>query len=418
MAAIVNMAVQSFLIILLSFLTASVLYHLALAASFLLIRRKTLPQAPPRTRFAIVVPAHNEELLIDKFCKNILQADYPSSMREIFIIADNCSDRTAEICSSYPVTILRRFNKTDTGKGYALKWAFEQIDMSAFDAVLILDADTTVEPLILQNLNTMIANGSEAIQCYIKVPNRHESWFTQLIYVSRTINNMLYHFAKYKLGLSAYLMGTGMCFKTSLLQEQSWTAFTLSEDWEYFAKLIGLGKKIDFAVGAVVLQQESRSLKQATTQRLRWSKGRFYVIKNLGLKLLFRGLRNRNWTMVDASLALLFPNWSLQINLILVAFCVSLILPSSGFKSASIILTLAMLGGQGIILLIGVALAGEVWPVFKAILIAPLFLVWKFMIDFVSMTGIYRGEKWIRTERHIPNDEPESIERAKSIRQK
>ncbi len=418
MATFVNIIVQSFLIILIAYLAVSVLYHLALAASYLLVRRKAQTPAQPRTRFAIVVPAHNEELLIDKFCKNILQVDYPASMREVYIIADNCSDRTAEICSSYPVTVLRRFNKADTGKGYALKWAFEQIDMSAFDAVLILDADTTVEPAILQNLNTMISHGSEAIQCYIKVPNRHESWFTQLIYVSRTINNMLYHFAKYKLGLSAYLMGTGMCFKTSLLQEQAWTAFTLSEDWEYFAKLIGLGKKIDFAVGAVVLQQESRSLKQATTQRLRWSKGRFYVIKNLGLNLLFRGLRDRNWTMVDASLALLFPNWSLQINLILVAFCVSLVLPPSVVKSASIILSLAMLGAQGIILLIGMALAGDVWQVFKAILIAPLFLVWKFMIDFVSMTGIYRGKKWIRTERHIPNNESEKIESAKSIRQK
>ncbi len=418
MAGIVNIVVQGFLIILIAYLTASVLYNLALAAAYLLIRRKTQPPAQVRTRFAIVVPAHNEELLIDKFCNNILQTDYPSSMREIYIIADNCTDKTADICSSYPLTVLRRFNKTDIGKGYALKWAFEHIDMSVFDAVLILDADTTVEPSILQNLNTMISQGSEAIQCYIKVPNRHESWFTQLIYVSRTINNLLYHFAKYKLGLSSYLMGTGMCFKTSLLREQTWSAFTLSEDWEYFAKLIGLGKKIDFAVGAVVLQQESRSLKQATTQRLRWSKGRFYVIKNLGLNLLFRGLRTRNWIMVDASLALLFPNWSLQINLILVALCISLVIPSSIVKSASLILSIGMLGGQGIILIIGMALAGEVWHVLKAILIAPLFLVWKFTIDFVSMTGIYRGKEWIRTARHIPKNEAGEIESTKSIRQK
>ena len=77
-----------------------------------------------------------------------------------------------------------------------------------------------------------------------------------------------------------------------------------------------------------------------------------------------------------------------------------------------------MLGGQGIILIIGMALAGEVWHVLKAILIAPLFLVWKFTIDFVSMTGIYRGKEWIRTARHIPKNEAGEIESTKSIRQK
>jgi cellulose synthase/poly-beta-1,6-N-acetylglucosamine synthase-like glycosyltransferase len=250
----------------------------------------------------------------------------------------------------------------------------------------------------------MLNKGSQAIQCYIKVPNRAESWFTQLIYVSRTINNLLYHYAKYKMGLSSYLMGSGMCFRTSLLKEQAWTAFTLSEDWEYFAKLIEQGKKVDFAIRAVVLQQESRSLRQATTQRLRWSKGRFYVIKNIGLNLLVKGLRTQNRIMADASLALLFPNWSLQINLILLALMASVMLPVSAFKSAALMLSLGMLGAQGLILMLGIYLSGDYWAVFKAILIAPLFLVWKFAIDFVSMTGIYRGKKWIRTERHIPKE--------------
>lgn len=409
MIEIVGVIVKIILSLLFIYLSASVLYHLALAAAFLLIKEPKQTAAQARTRFAIIVPAHNEELLISRFCQNLLTIDYPDSMREIFIIADNCNDRTSEMCRTYPVNVLCRFDNENTGKGYALKWAFENVDLDKFDAVLILDADTTVEPSILQELNTMITNGSEAIQCYIKVPNRNESWFTQLIYVSRTINNLLYHAAKYKMGLSSYLMGTGMCFRTSLLKEQAWTAFTLSEDWEYFAKLIEQGKKIDFATRGVVLQQESRSLKQATTQRLRWSKGRFYVIKNLGMNLLVQGLRTKNRIMSDASLSLLFPNWSLQINLIIVALFTSLMLPSSAFKSLSIILSLGMLSAQGLILLIGMMLAGDFWRVFKAILIAPLFLVWKFVIDFVSMTGIYRGKKWIRTERHIPHEESKDV---------
>ena len=108
--------------------------------------------------------------------------------------------------------------------------------------------------------------------------------------------------------------------------------------------------------------------------------------------------------MADASLALLFPNWSLQINLILLTLVMSLMLPVSTFKSAALILCLGMLGTQGIILVLGVFLAGQYRRVLMAILAAPLFLVWKLAIDFVSMTGIYRGKKWIRTERHVPDE--------------
>jgi cellulose synthase/poly-beta-1,6-N-acetylglucosamine synthase-like glycosyltransferase len=396
--------IELILLTLLVYTLGSVCYHLVLALTYFVTREPEQTISDKHNKFAIIVPAHNEELLISKTCENLLNIDYPSSRQEIYVIADNCTDKTVEICSALPVTVMSRRDEKNAGKGYALKWAFEQVDIEKFDAVLILDADTTVKPNILTEINAMLNDGSQAIQCYIKIPNRAESWFTQLIFVSRTINNLLYHYAKYKLGLSSYLMGSGMCFRTTLLKEQTWSAFTLSEDWEYFAKLIEQGKSVDFAVRAEVLQQESRSLKQATTQRLRWSKGKFYVVRHLGMNLLTKGIRSRNWTMADASLSLLLPNWSMQINLILLTLAMSLMLPISTFKAAALILCICMLGAQGIILMMGVFLAGDYWRVFKAILVAPLFLVWKFTIDFVSMTGIYRGKEWIRTERHVPDE--------------
>lgn len=364
-------------------------------------------------RFAIVVPAHNEEMLISGTLENHLRIKYPEHLWAIFIVADNCTDRTAEIAASYPVKVLTRKDTVRIGKGFALGWALEQIELDQFDAVLIVDADTTVAPSILSELNRMLNMGEQAVQCYIKVPNRDESWFTQLIYVSRTVNDQLYHHAKYKLGLSSYLMGTGMCFKTELLKVKKWTAFTIGEDWEYFAQLIEQGIKIGFATKAIVLQQESNSLRQATTQRLRWSKGRSYVVKHLGINLLIRGLRTKNWIMADASLALLFPNWSLQINLILITFVISLLLKASTFKTISIGLSLGMIGAQCIVLILGIYLSGNFWAVFKAILVAPIFLVWKLIIDLLSITGIYQGKKWIRTERHLPKKTEKKIEEEK-----
>lgn len=388
---------------LLLYVAAATIYQVALAIVYMAVKEKKDGPSRNVSRFAVLVPAHDEELLIAGTIENYLRIDYPESKRDFFIIADNCTDKTAELAAGYPVTVLTRKDTERIGKGFALEWALEQIPLDRFDAVLVLDADTTADPAILSELDTLLLKGEQAIQCYIEVPNRNESWFTQLIYVSRTINDRLYHHAKYKLGLSSYLMGSGMCFSAELLKRKKWTAFTLSEDWEYYALLIEEGGKIGFAANAVVMQQESRSLKQATSQRLRWSSGRFYVVKSLGLRLLAKGLAQRNMVMADASLALLFPNWSLQINLILIGLAFSLFLPASAFKTTAVATGLGMLGAQGFILLIGVYLAGAYWQVFKAVLVAPLFLVWKFGIDFLSMTGLYRGKKWIRTARHVPD---------------
>ena len=386
------------------YLALAGLYHLWLAIAYFLTKDPESSTSQRLNSFAIVIPAHNEELLISRTCESLLSVNYPQELREIFIIADNSTDRTEDICLSYPVKVLARNDKVKAGKGYALEWAMEQIRLEDYDAVLIVDADTMVKPSILTELNKMLNQGEQAIQCYIEVPNRSETWFTQLIYLSRTINDLLYHYSKYKLGLSSYLMGTGMCFTSSLLQEKRWTAFTLSEDWEYFAMLIEQGHRIGFAVNAVVLQQESNSLKQATSQRLRWASGRFYVVNNLGIKLFLKGLFRRDLIMADASLSLLFPNWSLQINLIILTLAASLILPASPFKAVSIALCLGLLAIQGFLVIAGIILSGSSWEMVKAVLISPLFLLWKLIIDLLCMTRLYRGTKWIRTERHLPTE--------------
>jgi hypothetical protein len=106
--------------------------------------------------------------------------------------------------------------------------------------------------------------------------------------------------------------------------------------------------------------------------------------------------------MADASLALLFPNWSLQINMIFLTLAGLILIPSSLFRSISISFCLGLLAIQGMLVMAGIFLSGSSWATFKAVLISPLFLIWKLMIDFLCLSGIYRGKKWIRTARHLP----------------
>lgn len=389
-----------FLVSLTLFLLLATLYLLMLALAYLIVPAPLPGPDRPLNKFAILVPAHNEELLIENLCESLLQIDYPKGYFEVFVTADNCSDRTVEVCRKYPIQVMERFEPDKRGKGQALAWALRNLDLNRFDAVLIVDADNYVDTDILYELSRMLNSCEQAIQCYNAVGNRDDSWFTQLLYVSRLIGNEFYHEAKYRLGLSSYLMGNGLCFQAKLLQRKGWTAFTAGEDWEYYAQLIEDNVKVAFADKAKVYHQESRSLNQATSQRLRWSSGRFRIAKTLGIQLFLKGIRERNLRKVDASLPLLFPNYSLQVSLSVGTLGLALLLPSSGVKNVVVVTALSLIACQFLLFLAGAVAAGSSGKVFRAVLYVPVFLIWKSVIDILCFTGLYRGRRWVRTRRH------------------
>jgi len=396
-------------IVLVIYLTGAMAYLLVLAAAYFIIPEPKRIESSKLNRFAILVPAHDEELLISCLCESFLKINYPRDLYEIFIIADNCDDKTAEICNSFPVNVLVRNDPSHTGKGFAINWTLKKVPLAKFDAIFMVDADNIVDSQILEQLNLMINQGEIAIQCYNTVGNRSDSWFTELLFVSRTIGNLLYHHAKYKLGLSSYLMGNGICFKSHLLQEKGWTAFSAGEDWEYYAQLIECRIKIGFAKDAKVFHQESKSLNQATSQRLRWSSGRFLVLRKFGIWLFWKGIIMHDLFTLDASLPLIFPNYSLQLNLTLLALILVSLLPSSDLRLFLLATGLLLVFGQVLLFLAGVYLTKSYMKVFKAMLHAPVFLFWKAIIDFLSLTRIYRGGKWIRTERHISSTKTKTL---------
>jgi len=399
------MVLTSILIILVIYLAATTAYLVGLAAAYYFTKKEKddVKTADSIHRFAILVPAHNEEMLVSNICKSLSELQYPKEIYEVYVIADNCMDNTVEICRAYPVNILIRKDDTKLGKGYAIDFGLKCLTLDSYDAVLIIDADNFVDENLLVELNKLLNRGEQAIQCYNTVGNRDESWFTQLLYVSRTINNVLYHFSKYRLGLSSYLMGNGICFSTRLLKKRGWTAFSIGEDWEYYAQLLDDGIRIAFAVHAKVYHQESKSLDQATSQRLRWSSGRFYVAKKLGLRLLLKGFRRLDLLLIDGSLPLLLPNYSLLLNLSLITFIAVLVINLPAGKHAMLFTLSAVLAGQFALLWLGIFLSGKAIKVLKALFFVPFFLIWKMAIDFISFTGIYRGRKWVRTQRHISN---------------
>ena len=121
---------------------------------FVLTLFSARPRVPGRpadsTRFVVVIPAHNEELGVAGTVESVLRADYPSERRRVLVVADNCSDATAERAEQAGARVLVRHDAERRGKGYALAAAFEQVLQDPdVDAVVVVDADTEVTPNLL-----------------------------------------------------------------------------------------------------------------------------------------------------------------------------------------------------------------------------------------------------------------------------
>lgn len=379
--------------------TLYIVYTVLLIVCNILRDEKELSESEPTSRFRVVIPAHNEEMYIERILHSLKRQKYPDALYELVVVADNCTDRTAEIAKFNGAVVLERTDEFLRGKGHALGWAFNRLRVGDQDAFFIVDADSIVSENVLSVLDKMIRGGEKIIQCCNGVANPEDSWFTRLMDVSRTIGNQLILPAKQKLGLSSYLMGNGMCFRSDIIMEYGWKAFSVGEDWEYYAKLIHSGEKVAFARTAEVSHQESDSLQQATSQRLRWSSGRFQIAWKYGMKLLLNGIKERNLVKADASFPLIFPNPSLSMNITFLLILASGINYFVFDKHLSFFVWFLMLAvTQVTIFIYGAMFTHNRMNNVLSIFVSPVFLLWKMGIDLLSLVGIGR-DGWVPTKR-------------------
>lgn len=384
-------------------LTMCVSYLLALAGVYFFVPDARIPRVPPGKRFSVLIPAHNEELIIATSLQSWLQVDYPKEKFQLHVIADNCTDRTIEIARGLGAFVWDRQDYANRGKGQALAWALQTVDLARADTVVIVDADTTVDPDYLKIMNDRLVRGGKVIQGYDGVMNPYESAMTCLMQVTNVMKNLLFNYAKSKLGLSVQLMGTGMCLDKEVLKQIGWKAFSIGEDGEQFAHLAKAGIQVEFEPRAKVFAQEASSFGQAYTQRVRWSAGRMQLT-GLGVHLLVDGVRQRNVHLVDAALTFLLPNYAMLANLTMGCLILVALVDVPG-KTILAIWFGALLFGQVLYLLLGIVLAKPSKKVLLSLVFAPAFLAWKVMIDLVSIAHL-RQSTWVRTRRESSTIDP------------
>lgn len=351
-------------------------------------------------KFAIVVPAHNEEKIIAKTIYSLSGLIYPKKNYDVFVIADNCTDNTAKLARSLGANVLERFNKKKKGKGYALRWAFDKLlEEKEYDAVIVVDADSLISGNYLEVMNYYLENNSRVIQSSDLVLPQPENWSIE----STRIGFMLYNYVKplgrKVLNLNMGLRGNGMCFRSDVLKEVPWQAWSLTEDVEYGLILLLNGIRIDFAPEATVLAQMPVEPKNAESQRSRWEIGRFQIIHKYTFKFLFLAIKKRSASFFDVFVDLVTPPFVNMMLLVVVLFFTAMLLWSMGFVSLIHFVMWGILVAVGVAyLFIGLYVGGADKNLYKSLMHLPVYIYWKLKV-YGRVLKKGKESKWIKTER-------------------
>lgn len=369
-------------------------YLLMLTVAGFLYRHPRLDRAANQHRFAILVPAHDEERALPALLASIRAQSYPAAHYDVFVVADNCTDATAAVARAEGAAVFERQDAVNQGKGYALQWLLTQVEgqEAVYGAYVLLDADCTISSNFLEVMNARLQGGSRVIQAYYgALPS------SQAIASLRSAALVLKHLVRPKgravLGLPCGLFGTGMVFHRDIITRHGWAAFTLAEDAEYQMDLVGNDVFVAFEPRAVVWSRMPESFRAARSQNARWEKGRMQMARRKGLPLLRRGIAQRRWTPVDAVLEQLMPPLSASL------LAAGVLLPFGwALRSGRVRVT----SGTALLTIVahvflGLISARAPLRMYFAFLFAPVFMAWK---TTVYLTAFLPGASpWIRTSR-------------------
>lgn len=379
-------------------LSAVHVYLLALVAAAARAGRgetdRRLPGDP--LKMVVLVPAHDEELTIESSVSSLVRQDYPAGSRRVVVIADNCTDRTAELAERAGADVWVRVDPDNRGKGQALAWALEQLWRTSTDAdaVLMVDADCSSTPNLLAAVDARMRRGASVVQVDDRVARPGESQAAARRWAGFALRHAVRANGKSKVGLSSGLFGTGMAFRTEVLRSRPWESFSITEDAEFHIQLIEAGHHVVFAAEAAVESAMPSSEAAAQQQQLRWEAGNVALLKRTLPRLVVTGIRRRDAQRMNAAFEQLVPPQSMLVVLSLLTGA----LGALGRDRRLVKGSLASIGAQGVFVVSGLAVARAPRAVWLALVTAPLLIPLKVQQLARILTG--RGPtQWVRTAR-------------------
>lgn len=270
----------------------------------------SLVQKPKRftesrpNRYAVLIAARNEEAVLPHLLESIRSQDYPAELIDTYVIADNCTDRTAAVAAAGGARVYQRFNKCQIGKGYALNYLLNQIDRDRYDAFLVFDADNLLSPDYIRQMNTLCSAGYPAFCGYRNSKNFGSNWLSSGYGLWYLHDCTHLNRSRMNLGNTCYASGTGFGFTRALLEEMGgWNFFTLAEDTEFRTWCATHGIRIGYCHDAVLYDEQPTSFAVSVKQRTRWIQGSLQVTRRCSGDIL-RGIRRGGrtaWASFEAA---------------------------------------------------------------------------------------------------------------------
>ncbi len=239
-------------------------------------------------KYAVLVAARNEAAVIENLIDSIKKQDYPRELIEIFVVADNCEDNTADLARKAGAICYERFDQTHRTKGYALQFLVEKIredyGIENYEGYFIFDADNLLKKDYISRMNDAFDSGEKIITSYRNTKNFDDNWISAsyAIHWLRTIRNE--HRARSLFHLATRIQGTGFLFANELIRN-GWNYTSLTEDRAFCADAVAMGYKISYNDAAVFYDEQPTDIKIAMRQRIRWSKGHLQALAETGPKL-------------------------------------------------------------------------------------------------------------------------------------
>ncbi|HCC00854.1 MAG TPA: glycosyl transferase [Ruminococcaceae bacterium] len=253
------------------------LYQLAVSLMALRRQKTDLTKPAEKThRFAALIAARNEEQVITNLVESIYEQEYPQGMIDVIVVADNCTDHTAEVARKAGAIVYERFNRIQIGKGYVLEFAFNKIfaERDVYDAFCIFDADNLVEKTFFQEMNKALCAGMEVAQGYRDIKNPFDTWVSGCHAIYYWQQNRFSNFARASMGLSASINGTGFMISAEHLRKTGgYHVGTLTEDLEYTMQTVIGGGRVCWVPTARIFDEQPLTQHQSMVQRDRWTNG-------------------------------------------------------------------------------------------------------------------------------------------------
>lgn len=274
---IINMVATAFTV-----LFAILAFHFIIFGIAGLFKKKTYPHTDEKLRYGIIIPARNEETVVGNLIESIRKANYPQDKLDIFVIAHNCDDNTANVAKQMGAIVYEYNNPKENTMGYAFKYLFRKIrkhhGINSYDGYFLFNADNIVDVNYFDKMNdAYVAMGKKHTITSFRNSKNFGSNLISALYGVYFMYGCRYECrGRTALGCSTRVQGTGYVISPELVKN-GWKYVTLTEDWEFSADQVIAGQKIYYCDDAVFYDEQPTSFRIMWRQKVRWLRGHFLV---------------------------------------------------------------------------------------------------------------------------------------------